>query len=184
MKNAKNKEQTKQRLLDAVGHIIKTEGFVGLGVNKVARLAGSSKILIYRYFGDFEQMLKTYILGKDFWANHLAGDAESGTLDLPLREKINKILTEEFSSFYEHCEMEAMLVNEISNDNEMIKKMIRDGSAVDKDAYANIISTLLMAGTDHLILDMKENPKNNNTDSDRKEELQQTINKIIDWTVG
>lgn len=50
----KNKEQTKRRLIDAVGEIFRTSGYPGLGVNKVAKAAGVSKELIYRYFGSFD----------------------------------------------------------------------------------------------------------------------------------
>jgi AcrR family transcriptional regulator len=39
----RDKEATKRKLIDAVGQIIKTRGYTGLGVNKVAKEAGVSK---------------------------------------------------------------------------------------------------------------------------------------------
>lgn|GEM_PF-1670658 len=42
----KNKEETKRKLITAVAHIFRTEGYRGLGVNKVAKLAGVSKKLM------------------------------------------------------------------------------------------------------------------------------------------
>lgn len=65
----KNKENTKKKLLEAVGNIMKDKGAAGLGVNKVAKKAGVSKMLIYRYFGSYETLIQTYIQEKDFWAN-------------------------------------------------------------------------------------------------------------------
>lgn len=53
----KDKEQTKRKLITAVAHTFRTEGYGGLGVNKVAKLAGVSKKLIYRYFGGFDRLI-------------------------------------------------------------------------------------------------------------------------------
>lgn len=73
----KNKENTKRKLLDAVGVILKKDGFGGLGVNKVAKLAGVSKILIYRYFGDFNELVKSCVVENNFWTNNLTEPAAS-----------------------------------------------------------------------------------------------------------
>ena len=54
----RNKEQTKDKLLEAVRAIIRKEGFQNIGVNKVAKEAGVDKVLIYRYFGNLEGLLK------------------------------------------------------------------------------------------------------------------------------
>ena len=53
----KNRMQTERKLIDAVDYFVKTKGFGGLGVNKVAKQAGVSKVLIYRYFGNLEKLL-------------------------------------------------------------------------------------------------------------------------------
>jgi len=63
----RNKERTKQKLLDAVGEILRTEGHAKLGVNNIASKAGVSKKLIYRYFEDVDTLIDTYIRQKDYW---------------------------------------------------------------------------------------------------------------------
>lgn len=178
----KNKENTKRKMLDAVESIIKNEGFSGLGVNKVSRVSGVSKILIYRYFGNFEKLLKAYVVEKDFWTRYLTEDPKPEDADLSLKMQINKLLTEQFTNFYEHCQMEAMLVNEISNDNEFVKHMSRHISATDQTAYSGVVSTLLQAGTDHLILGMDGENVSEEELLSRKTELLQSIGKIVDWT--
>ncbi len=62
-----NKEQTKQRLLDAVTTVLSREGFRGLTVSSVAREAGVDKALIYRYFGDLPHLLACRAQSGEFW---------------------------------------------------------------------------------------------------------------------
>lgn len=66
-KSVKNKEQTKQKILDAVEKILADEGFSALGVNHIAREAGIGKTLIYRYFGGLEGLLEEYGATERFW---------------------------------------------------------------------------------------------------------------------
>ena len=65
----KNRNQTEQRILEAVGRIVESEGFEAVGVNAVANVSGVSKVLIYRYFGSIEQLLAKYIEDHDYWLN-------------------------------------------------------------------------------------------------------------------
>ena len=46
----RNKERTKQKLIEATISLVREEGFDRVGVNAIAERAGVSKILIYRYF--------------------------------------------------------------------------------------------------------------------------------------
>jgi len=181
----KNKENTKRKLLDAVGNIIRSDGFSGLGVNKVAKSAAVSKILIYRYFGNFNQLLEAYILEKDFWNSCASDEEESAALHLSMREQVSKVLTEQFTNFYNHCETEAMLVSEISNHNVRLNTIVREESAADESTYVNVVSTLLLAGTDHLILTEQELNNSPHADSSlRKTDLLQSIGQIVEWTLG
>ena len=65
----RNREQTAQRMLEAVGSIIENQGFEKVGINAIAAEAGVSKMLIYRYFGGLEELVTQYLLQKDYWAN-------------------------------------------------------------------------------------------------------------------
>jgi AcrR family transcriptional regulator len=66
----KDREKTKQRLIEAVGSLLRTKGFQQVKVNEVASEAGVSKILIYRYFGDLDGLIDAYIRQKDFWISY------------------------------------------------------------------------------------------------------------------
>ena len=184
----KNKENTKRKLLDAVGVILKKDGFGGLGVNKVAKLAGVSKILIYRYFGDFNELVKSCVVENNFWTNNLTEPAASEDTSLSMQQSINLLLKERFNYFYDHCQMQAVLLNDTSDyhivikkragSNRLLKRKLQPAKEQGSDnciTYFNIVSTLLVAGTNHLVLGSPAETKN---------ELQHSMEKIVEWTFG
>lgn len=63
----RNRERTRAEILAAVGRLLAREGFADIGVNAVAREAGVDKVLIYRYFGGMEDLLRAYAAEGDFW---------------------------------------------------------------------------------------------------------------------
>jgi AcrR family transcriptional regulator len=73
---ARDKEKTKTRIVAAVGRQLAKAGFRDLGVNSIAKEAGVDKVLIYRYFGGFPELLQAYATAGDYWptAAELIGD--------------------------------------------------------------------------------------------------------------
>ena len=65
----KNREKTEEKILEAVGSIVESEGFEKLGINTIALKANISKMLIYRYFGGLEGLIVKFVMQKDYWAN-------------------------------------------------------------------------------------------------------------------
>jgi AcrR family transcriptional regulator len=59
--------QTEQRILDALGSILLEQGYPAVGVNAVARQAGCDKVLIYRYFGGFDELLLAFAETTELW---------------------------------------------------------------------------------------------------------------------
>ena len=53
----RDKEETKMRIVTAVGRQLAKGGFRDLGVNSIAKEAGVDKVLIYRYFGGLPLLL-------------------------------------------------------------------------------------------------------------------------------
>jgi AcrR family transcriptional regulator len=63
----RDREQTRGKILEAVGRLLAEKGFVGLGVNAIAHEAGVDKVLIYRYFGGLSGLLLAYAERGDHW---------------------------------------------------------------------------------------------------------------------
>ena len=59
--------KTEQRLLDAVGSILLEQGYPAVGINAIARRAGCDKVLIYRYFGGFDELLLAFAETTTLW---------------------------------------------------------------------------------------------------------------------
>jgi AcrR family transcriptional regulator len=76
---ARDREATRQRLIEAVGELLSRRGFTALGVNSVARQAGVDKVLIYRYFGGLPQLIRAFGKEGGFWPD--AEEILGGSLD-------------------------------------------------------------------------------------------------------
>lgn len=59
--------QTEQRIINAVGSILLDQGYPAVGVNAIARQAGCDKVLIYRYFGGFDELLLAFAETTTLW---------------------------------------------------------------------------------------------------------------------
>lgn len=60
-------EETKTRILQALGRLVLRDGLRGVGINALAREAGADKVLIYRYFGNLDGAYRAYAEQADFW---------------------------------------------------------------------------------------------------------------------
>jgi AcrR family transcriptional regulator len=63
----RDSQQTRKKIIGAVGRLLSRSGFRNLGVNAIAREAGVDKVLIYRYFGGIPDVLRAYAKEGDFW---------------------------------------------------------------------------------------------------------------------
>ncbi|WPJ95635.1 TetR/AcrR family transcriptional regulator [Coraliomargarita algicola] len=58
MPRTRSRPKTEEKFQNAVLKLVADEGCSALGINAVAQLAGADKVLIYRYFGDFNGLLQ------------------------------------------------------------------------------------------------------------------------------
>ena len=92
----RNREHTRERIVNAVGDVLARDGFGGIGVNAIAKQAGVDKVLIYRYFGGLPELLATWGRSGSFWPSidELLGDDARSFMALPAAER--------FARFMEH----------------------------------------------------------------------------------
>lgn len=58
MLRTRSRPKTEEKFQNAVLQLVAEEGCGALRINAVAQLAGADKVLIYRYFGDFDGLLQ------------------------------------------------------------------------------------------------------------------------------
>lgn len=166
-KHIKNKLLTKRKLIDAVAEIFHAEGYQGLGVNKVARIAGVSKKLIYRYFGTFEQLIEAYVVEIDYWMRLAEQIRQSEGLSLePGSEAfVADLLVNQFRGFLDDRRMQELIRWEISTGNPLMKSIhqarellgqqlfeLTDKQIPDKTVNFRAISALLVGGIYYTVL--------------------------------
>ena len=124
----RNKGQTKEKLIEAARTIIRREGFQNIGVNKVAKEAGVDKVLIYRYFGDLEGLLKEFATKVDYFANlqNSLGSPDKIQSKDELLAASKKIFKEQFLEIMKSKEMQEILLWELSHVNVVTKNVAEE----------------------------------------------------------
>ena len=197
VRKIKDKEQTRRKLIMAVGELIRVKGYTGLGVNKIAKQAGVNKKLIYRYFGSPENLIEAYVVEKDYWmvfSEKLKDQAAEEKVDL--QETISNILEQQFDFFFSEVEMQQLILWEISGESKLMKSIavVREDLAAEflrltDEHFENsginfrALSALLSAGVYYMILHDKAG-EYCGLDIKRagdREEVKRTLRQIVDW---
>ncbi|MCL1668455.1 TetR/AcrR family transcriptional regulator [Elizabethkingia ursingii] len=138
----RNKEKTKQKLLNAVGKILTTKGYSELKVSKIAAVAGLDKKLIYSYFGSTDKLIDEYIKSQDFWAN--VDDQEimtSGFSDGGQEITTNMIL-KQYETLAKNKEYQKVILWGISETRPSLRKLADDREAVGNPLLDQVIDPL------------------------------------------
>ncbi|WP_185274825.1 TetR/AcrR family transcriptional regulator [Chryseobacterium indologenes] len=120
----RDKEKTKQKLLAAVGKILRVKGYSGLKVSKIAAVAGFDKKLIYEYFGSTDKLIDEYIKSQDYWSNNLTAgnnaelDFSDGGKALTKNAVINQ-----FESLKKNKELQKIILWELSEPKPILRKL-------------------------------------------------------------
>ena len=124
----RDREKTKQKLLNAVGKILKTKGYSGLLVSKIAEVAGFDKKLIYEYFGSTENLIEEYVKSKDYWSKI------DTNLDLNFNDHgkdfAKNALKNQFEGIYKNKELQKIIVWELSESKPILKKLVDEREEV------------------------------------------------------
>ena len=165
-----DKERSTQKLIEAVGTVIKTKGYKGLTATNIANTAGLSRRLITFYFGSVEELIETYIRGKDYWvaASGNAGKMMEENKGEQTREILECLLSNQLDYFYNNEEMQKIVLWQISESTQIMKEIceerelmskvffaLSDQELKGKDIDLRASSALLVAGIYYLVLHAK-----------------------------
>ncbi|MBE8721382.1 TetR/AcrR family transcriptional regulator [Sphingobacterium pedocola] len=121
-KNKKTQKSliTKSKLLNAVESVLINKGFTELKANPICEISNVDKKLIYFHFGDLKGLQTEYLLRNDFWQSQreVPEEITKGT--------VKDMLTDQFTSIYEKDLLKRLLIWELSEENETLKKIAQD----------------------------------------------------------
>lgn len=195
----RNREETIEKLLAAVGELLQEKGYTSLGVNRIAARAGVNKKLIYYYFGGLNPMIKEYIRRKDYWLP-LFDSFE--WKDEPDRAKVEGLfesfLEEQFCFFFVEPEMQKLILWQISEFNPLMRGIsearetegakflgLTDRYFKDSEVDFRSVVALLVGGIYYIVLHAKHNKSSVcgidvNREKDYKV-LLKTIRQVLQW---
>jgi AcrR family transcriptional regulator len=198
----RDKERTKHKLMNAVGAILKKEGFTGLNVSKVATKANLDRKLIYDYFGSMEGLVKEYLNSRDFFTvkiDQTKEIVESSRSDLG-KEMLSSILENQLNSLIADEELRRIIswgvcessksLEELNEKREFLGEQffteVTDGYFKGKDKNIRPVVALLIGGIYYLTLIAHTNNGLvcglDIRKKEAQEEIKKTIKQIIEWT--
>lgn len=165
-----DKGRSTQKLIDAVGVIIKTKGYTGLSATNISRVAGLSRRLITMYFGSLDNLIETYVRGKDYWLSISVDSVEmmeknrgENTMQI-----LESVLHKQMDYFFNEEEMQKIVLWQISARSQIMYEVceererlgshffsLADKELKGKDIDLRAVVALLTAGIYYMVLHAK-----------------------------
>ncbi|MBB5644606.1 TetR/AcrR family transcriptional regulator [Pedobacter cryoconitis] len=191
----RNKERTKDKLMTAVGAILKKEGFTGLNVSKVATKANLDRKLIYDYYGSMEGLVKEYLNSHDFFTVNIDQTKEivEKSRSDHGKEMISNVLENQLDSLVTNGELRKIISWGISESSKSLEELnqkreflgeqffseITDEYFKSKDKNIRPVVALLIGGIYYLTLIAHTNNGLVCGIDIRKKEAQEEIKKTL-----
>jgi AcrR family transcriptional regulator len=168
----RDKERTKKKLLDAVGEIIRSVGYTGLTVSNIAKQAGVSRRLITIHFESVDDLIETYVRGKDYWTTPAVTDNGLSEIKKPedTRAILETLLTNQLDYFSREEEWQKIILWQISARSKVMFEVAEEREKLSADFFKaadelfaktdvdiRAIAGLLVAGIYYMVLHAKSN---------------------------
>lgn len=179
-----------------MGHVLAHSGMRKVGINSIARQAGVDKVLIYRYFGSLNELLRTYAEESDLWPSilELLGEKANIKRSSDAKDVINTLLINQLNEIRRRKVTQEILRWGMSEDNVLTKTLnsAREKQAADivhgfsltqqssKDLEA--LMALINGGVTYLVLRSKVSDKHLGIDLHSNfgwQRLSKLINELV-----
>lgn len=165
-----DKARSKQKLINAVGTVIKAKGYIGLSATNIAKAAGLSRRLITIYFESVDDLVETYVRSKDYWME-ASGEANKMIEDNSgknTKEILDYMLQNQLDYFFNNPEMQKIILWEISKKTKLMYEVCEDRERLGSRFFAlsdkelqgkeidlRAVTALLVAGIYYMVLHAK-----------------------------
>lgn len=196
--STRNKEKTKQLFIQAASQIVIKEGVKGLGINKVSKLAGRSKRLLYDYFGGLDGLIIELVKENDHWLvseNHSKVDDcknphENELSGSMLRTHFHQLHSNRLLqdiSLLELIEKSDVLTELAKSREQQVEKLFAQSKdhLSYSDVHIGTLKAVLIAGINYLTLHAKMNSGTfcgiDVNDPEDQGRLLKTLEQITKW---
>ncbi len=167
-----NKERSMQKLIDAVGCIIRTQGYTGLNALNIGKTAGVNRGLINLYFGSLDNLVETYVRKKDYWveASGNAGALLAEKKDQGTKDILETLLTNQLNYFFKEEEMQKIVLWQLSQRSKIMFEVAEEREKLGEaffdladpyfentDVDLRAVAGLLVGGIYYMVLHAKSN---------------------------
>jgi len=201
-KGEKNdKERTMGKLIAAVGVVLQEKGYPGLTIANISKAAGVDRKLVYLYFETVENLVETYIKGKDFWVSATVHAVEYFGKAPAEGSKgvLEALLLNQMDGFMENKEMQKAVAWQISEKSEIMSYISRERERMSalyfafadkelegKEVDLRAVTSILVAGIYYLVLHA-ENTESTFCEIDLTEKagldrIRLAIKNMLSWT--
>jgi len=145
-----DKERSKSKLINAVGKVLKSKGYVGLTATNIAKAAGLSRRLITIYFESVDDLVETYVRNKDYWiaASGNTGQMIAENTGQNTKRIIESLLKNQLSYFYNNAEMQKLILWEISKKTKIMNEVCEDRERLGSKVFELVDKELIGKGID------------------------------------
>ena len=167
-----DKERSKKKILDAVGTIIRSQGYTGLTITNISKVAGLSRRLINKYYESIDQLVETYVRSKDYWVAPAGntGEVMENTKSLDTRSILETLLVNQLDYFSKEEEMQKIVLWQISQRSKIMFEVAEEREKLgaeffkmadpyfeNTDIDLRSVAGLLVGGIYYMVLHAKSN---------------------------
>lgn len=194
----RDKERTKEKMIQAVGKVLLKKGYTGLNATTIAKEAGIDKSLVWTYFGSLDNLVEEYIDQRDFWKFKAKESIENLTSVI---KEVNEhdmaaLLQFQYKALLEDEMLQRIMLWGISEKKDFLRNLSNERELIGEEIFKNIdpqfkdsiidiraILAIVLAGIYYLTLHGKTNTSlfcgiDLNTENG-EQRINESISKII-----
>jgi AcrR family transcriptional regulator len=120
----REKARTMNKIVNAVGKVLKKHGYPGLSIANIATEAKVDRKLIYTYFENLDNLVETFIQKRDYWKTK-AKSTISTLLnqDVISQNEMQNLLIGQFDTVMNDEILQRILQWELSEDKDILRKL-------------------------------------------------------------
>lgn len=165
-----DKDRSKQKLIQAVGAVVKTKGYTGLTATNISKAAGLDRKLVTLYFGSVDNLIEIYVKSKDYWvaASGEIGNITENNKETDTKQILENLLLNQLDYFYGNEEMQKIVLWQISQRSQIMFQVCEEREQLSskffaltdkelkvKDIDLRAIVSLLVSGIYYMVLHAK-----------------------------